>query len=95
MITFGATLVQAWVNPFGQEAILGYVAIVKVMNLARIVLVGFAQTLTLMTAQLLAVKTYSAVKAVYRYCSNVSLHLLAGQLSPVGHLLSAIGRHVL
>ncbi|QDH96561.1 MATE family efflux transporter [Lactobacillus delbrueckii subsp. bulgaricus] len=73
VITFGATLVQAWVNPFGQEAILGYVAIVKVMNLARIVLVGFAQTLTLMTAQLLAVKTYSAVKAVYRYCSNVSL----------------------
>lgn len=72
-ITFGATLVQAWVNPFGQEAILGYVAIVKVMNLARIVLVGFAQTLTLMTAQLLAAKTYSAVKAVYRYCSNVSL----------------------
>ncbi|MBT8807032.1 MATE family efflux transporter [Lactobacillus delbrueckii subsp. bulgaricus] len=62
VITFGATLVQAWVNPFGQEAILGYVA-----------LVGFAQTLTLMTAQLLAVKTYSAVKAVYRYCSNVSL----------------------
>ncbi|MBT8887814.1 MATE family efflux transporter [Lactobacillus delbrueckii subsp. bulgaricus] len=73
VITFGATLVQAWVNPFGQEAILGYVAIAKVMNLARIVLVGFAQTLTLMTAQLLAVKTYSAVKAVYRYCSNVSL----------------------
>lgn len=73
VITFGATLVQAWVNPFGQEAILGYVAIVKVMNLARIVLVGFAQTLTLMTVQLLAVKTYSAVKAVYRYCSNVSL----------------------
>ncbi|APG68156.1 MATE family efflux transporter [Lactobacillus delbrueckii subsp. lactis] len=72
-ITFGATLVQACVNPFGQEAILGYVAIVKVMNLARIVLVGFAQTLTLMTAQLLAAKTYSAVKAVYRYCSNVSL----------------------
>ncbi|MFB5979514.1 MATE family efflux transporter [Lactobacillus delbrueckii] len=72
-ITFGATLVQAWVNPFGQEAILDYVAIVKVMNLARIVLVGFAQTLTLMTAQLLAAKTYSAVKAVYRYCSNVSL----------------------
>ena len=73
-ITFGATLlVQAWVNPFGQEAILGYVAIVKVMNLARIVLVAFAQTLTLMTAQLLAAKTYSAVKAVYRYCSNVSL----------------------
>lgn len=73
VITFGATLVQAWVNPFGQEAILGYVAIVNVMNLVRIVLVGFAQTLTLMTAQLLAVKTYSAVKAVYRYCSNVSL----------------------
>ncbi|MBT8811855.1 MATE family efflux transporter [Lactobacillus delbrueckii subsp. bulgaricus] len=73
VITFGATLVQAWVNPFGQEAILGYVTIVKVMNLARIVLVGFAQTLTLMTTQLLAVKTYSAVKAVYRYCSNVSL----------------------
>lgn len=72
-ITFSATLVQAWVNPFGQEAILGYVAIVKVMNLARIVLVGFAQTLTLMTAQLLAAKKYSAVKAVYRYCSNVSL----------------------
>lgn len=72
-ITFGATLVQAWVNPFGQEAILGYVAIVKVMNLARIVLVGFGQTLTLMTAQLLAAKTYSAVKAVYRYCSSVSL----------------------
>ncbi|MFK5588231.1 MATE family efflux transporter [Lactobacillus delbrueckii] len=73
VITFGATLVQAWVNPFVQEAILGYVAIVKVVNLARIVLVGFAQTLTMMTAQLLAVKTYSAVKAVYRYCSNVSL----------------------
>lgn len=72
VITFSATLVQAWVNPFGQEAILGYVTIVKVMNLARIVLVGFAQTLTLMTTQLLAVKTYSAVKAVYRYCSNVS-----------------------
>ena len=52
---------------------MGYVTIVKVMNLARIVLVGFAQTLTLMTAQLLAAKTYSAVKAVYRYCSNVSL----------------------
>lgn len=58
-ITFGATLVQAWVNPFGQEAILGYVAIVKVM---RIVLVGFAQTLTLMTAQLLAAKRTQLLK---------------------------------
>ncbi|MGM9905162.1 MATE family efflux transporter [Lactobacillus sp.] len=72
-VTFGATLVQAWINPFGQEAILGYVAIVKVMNLATIVLVGFAQTLTLMTAQLLAGKKYSAVRAVYRYCSKISL----------------------
>lgn len=61
-ITFGATFVQAWVNPFGQEAILGYVAIVKVMNPARIVLVGFAQTLTLMTAQLLAAKRTQLLK---------------------------------
>ncbi|MFK3588405.1 MATE family efflux transporter [Lactobacillus sp. 23-2] len=72
-ITFGATLVQAWVNPFGQEAILGYVAIVKFMSLARIVLVGFAQTLTLLTAQLLAGKKFAAVKAVYRYCCRLSL----------------------
>lgn len=67
VITFGATLVQAWVNPFGQEAILGYVTIVKVMNLARIVLVGFTQTLTLMTAQLLAVqllKQFTATAAM-------------------------------
>lgn len=73
VISFSATLIQAWVNPFGKEVILGYVAIIKVMNLTRIVLVGLAQTLTMLSAQLLAQKALKKVRQVYRWCSQLSL----------------------
>lgn len=72
-ITFSATLIQAWVNPFGKEIILGYVAIVKIMNLCRIVIVGFAQTLTLLSAQLLPGKKFTELKQLYFYCVKASL----------------------
>ena len=72
-ITFSSTLVQAWVNPFGKEVILGYVSVVKMMSVARIILIGFAQTLTLMAAQGLAAEDYPMVKKVYRFCTRYSL----------------------
>ena len=46
VVTFGGVLIQSFVNPFGREVIIGYVAILRIMNFFRIVLVGLAQTLT-------------------------------------------------
>lgn len=72
-ITFAITLVQAWINPFGNEIIIGYVAISKVMELARIVLIGFAQTLTILGAQMLTAKKIKAIQATYKWCAVYSL----------------------
>ena len=79
VVTFGGVLIQSFVNPFGREVIIGYVAILRIMNFFRIVLVGLAQTLTVYGAQLISAKQFSGFKKVYRECSKIGLWYCALQ----------------
>lgn len=79
VVTFGGVLIQSFVNPFGREVIIGYVAILRIMNFFRIVLVGLAQTLTVYGAQLISARQFSGFKKVYRECSKIGLWYCALQ----------------
>ncbi|WP_241531282.1 polysaccharide biosynthesis C-terminal domain-containing protein [Ligilactobacillus ruminis] len=62
VVTFGGVFIQSLVNPFGREVIIGYVAILRIMNFFRIVWVGLAQTLTVYGAQLISARQFSGFK---------------------------------
>lgn len=79
VVTFGGVLIQSFVNPFGREVIIGYVAILRIMNFFRIGLVGLAQTLTVYGAQLIAAGQYTGFRKVYRECSIIGLWYCAIQ----------------
>lgn len=101
VVTFSAVLIQALVNPFGSEMILGFIAVTKVMMLARIMVIGLAQTVTIFGAQLYAGNQHAEVRAAYGYAVKiaviytmaVSLVLLAFP-APIGDLFFATGNHV-
>lgn len=60
--TFGGVFIQSLVNPFGREVIIGYVAILRIMNFFRIVWGGLAQTLTVYGAQLIPARQFPGFK---------------------------------
>lgn len=73
VITLASVFLQALVNPFGKEIIIGYVAITKVLAVTRIVVSGFSQTLSIYSARLLAGEQYADVNKVYRFLVMISL----------------------
>lgn len=100
VVTFSSVLVQALVNPFGSETILGFVAVTKVMMLARIVVIGLAQTLTIFGAQSYAGKRYSEVRAGYGIAVRlavvytlVSAPVLLVFAAGIGNLFFATAAH--
>lgn len=73
VVTFSSVIVQALVNPFGNEVIIGFVAITKVMMISRIVIVGLAQTLTIFSAQLISGKRFEDLQTAYGFLVKTAL----------------------
>ncbi|WP_086350706.1 MATE family efflux transporter [Candidatus Enterococcus clewellii] len=73
VVTLSSVFLQSFVNRFGNEVIIGFIAVTKVLTISRIVISGFAQTLSIFSAQLFAGKKYSELNQTYRFLTKVSL----------------------
>lgn len=73
VITFSSVLLQSLVNPLGNEIIIGYVAIMRVLNISRIVISGFAQTLSIFSTRAFAAEQAEKLKQIYRFLSKISV----------------------
>ncbi|MHC5247403.1 MATE family efflux transporter [Enterococcus sp. LJL90] len=73
VITFASVLLQALVNPLGNDIIIGYVAITRVLNISRIVISGFSQTLSIYSARAFAAEASAALKQFYRFLVKISV----------------------
>lgn len=78
VITVTSLFLQALVNPFGREIIIGYVAVTKISTITRLVVAAFSQTLSIYSAQMFAGKKYQELKRTYRFLVQVSLIYTAG-----------------
>lgn len=73
VITLAALILQAFVNPFGYEIIIGYLAVTKVLNLSRIVVAGFSHAFSFFSAQMLVQDRYKELQAGYSFITKVSI----------------------
>lgn len=73
VITLSSVFLQSFVNQFGNDVIIGFIAVTKVLTVSRIVISGFAQTLSIFSAQMFAGKKYTELRQIYRFLTQISL----------------------
>ncbi|MBP1046096.1 MATE family efflux transporter [Enterococcus sp. BWM-S5] len=73
VITLSSVFLQAFANRFGNDVIIGFIAVTKVLAVSRIVISGFSQTLSIFSAQMFAGKKYTDLKQTYRFLTQASL----------------------
>lgn len=72
VITCSFVLIQAMINPFGNETISGFIAVNKVISLARIPVIGFCQAFSIYATQLIVKKNHSELKQIYIFFTKLS-----------------------
>ncbi|MGC6768232.1 MATE family efflux transporter [Enterococcus sp. LJL51] len=87
VITVSSMFLQAFVNPFGNEVIIGFIAVTKVLSISRIVISGFSQTLSIFSARMFAGKKLAQLKQTYTFLTKISL-LYSGVVIIIFFLLS-------
>ncbi|WP_052009303.1 MATE family efflux transporter [Listeria grayi] len=73
VITLASLLLQSFVNPFGYEIIIGYLAVTRVVNLSRVVVSGFSHAFSFFSAQMLVQNRYKELKAGYSFITKISI----------------------
>lgn len=73
VITLASLLLQSFVNPFGYEVIIGYLAVTRSINLSRVIVSGFSHAFSFFSAQMLVQDRYKELKAGYSFITKISI----------------------